>query len=276
MDIKCCICNGEGQEAPYKKIGDFSLWRCRKCNLVYFKDSPDGQDGFIRQAKDVLNKREREKVEYWSFPHLYDKHKDVFSYYFAERLSRIKQFKPDLYSLFDIGCGYGFWLRFCKDRGLDVEGMDAAAEAVDYAREVLKLDVAESSLEGYEFKRSYDVMVMCDILEHLPQPNNELKKISQALSDSGVLFIQVPNLLGFKLPLFHGFGLPYHIWQFSVPSLNLLLEKNGFKILKYWTGVLGVIGVYERGGPGILDDISWYLARQFRIGNRLMVLARKV
>ena len=262
MDIKCCICDGQWPERLYKKIGDFSLWRCLKCNLVYFKEPPSGGDGFIGQAKEELKKDKREKVEYWSFPHLYDKYKDVFYYYFSERLNRIRQFKPDLHSVFDVGCGYGFWLKFCRDRGLEAEGIDASAEAITYAREVLGLELEESTLEDYVFKRAYDAVVMCDILEHLPQPNEQLQRISQIIPSSGVLFIQVPSLLGFKLPPFHGFGLPYHIWQFSPRSLNLLLKKNGFKIMQYWTGVLGVIGAYEKGrvysmiSPGIWQNIS--------------------
>ena len=275
MDIRCCICEGRGQESFFRKIGDYSLWRCRQCGLVYFKDSPAAGGGFIRQAKDELKREHREKVEYWSFPHLYDKYKEVFRHYFSERLNRIRQFAPNLNSLFDIGCGYGFWLKFCEDMGLHAEGMDNSSEAVAYAANNLKLKVEESTLEDYDFKRAYDAIVMCDILEHIRRPNEQLQKIHLAMTDSGVLFIQVPSLIGFKLPPFHGFGLPYHIWQFSLPSLSLLLKKNGFKILKHWTGSLGVIGVYEKGPPGILDGIFWYLARKLKIGNRLMVLAAK-
>ena len=226
-------------------------------------------------ARGELHNQEREKVEYWSFPDLYAKYKNIFQHYFTERLTRIKQFQPGLKTLFDAGCGYGFWLDFCQERGIEVKGIDILDEAVGYARREFNLDAEKYSLEDYTFDRKYDAIVICDLLEHLAEPNGQLRKIREALQERGVLFVQVPNLLGFKLPAFHGFGLPYHIWQFDIHTLSMLLNKNGFRVLKWWTGVLGVIGVYESGGPNICDNIIWQLARHLKIGNRLMVAAKK-
>ena len=275
MEIRCCICSDKDNERLYRKIGDYSLWRCARCKLVYFKEPPAHQVGFISDARQDLDTRQREKVEYWSFPHLYEKHKPVFHRYFSERLSRIRAFQPEVRAMFDIGCGYGFWLKYCQDNGIAGEGLDISEEAVKYAQETLRLTVKLATLETFAFKRDYDAMVICDLLEHLPEPNSQLLKIRAALSSSGVLFIQVPNLLGLKLPPFHGFGLPYHIWQFSIPTLKKLLQKNGFTVLRCWTGVMGVVGVYESGGPGIMDTFTWEVARRLKLGNRLMVLAKK-
>ena len=276
MKNKCCICEADSG-LDYKKILDYSLLKCKKCGLVYLDEIPSIEDDFIERAKDeVGNKNNKERVEYWSFPGFFKKHKRVFDYYFEERLKRIRQFKPKINSLFDIGCGYGFWLKFCLERGIDARGIDLSDEAINYAKRELNLNVERYSLEDYRFNSAYDVIVMCDILEHLQEPNSQLKKIYQALSGDGVVFIQVPNLLGFKLPPFHGFGLPYHFWQFDISTLGLLLRKNGFKVLEWWTGVMGVIGVYESGGPTFLDSLTWKLARQLKIGNRLMVAAKKI
>ena len=276
MENRCCICKESGSGIFYKKISDRVLLSCKNCRLVYLDKLPDENNDFIKTAKAEISRKDREKVEYWSFPDLYEKYKKVFLYYFNERLNRIKQFKPDIKSLFDIGCGYGFWLEFCKDRGIDIGGIDLSEEAVSYAKTRLCLNTERSSLEDYEFNKNYDVIVVCDLLEHLYEPNAQLKKINRALSKTGILFIQIPNLLGFKLPPFHGFGLPYHIWQFDIRTLKKLLEKNDFEILRWWTGVMGVIGVYESGDPSIFDRIMWQLAKRLKIGNRLMAVAKKI
>ena len=68
-------------------------------------------------------------------------------------------------------------------------------------------------------------------------------------------------------------GLPHHIWQFSRSSLRQLLNSAGFQIASMQTGIMGVIGVYERGGPSWSDQINWSLARTLGIGNRLAVVA---
>lgn len=276
MKLNCCICEKEKSDRIYKKIEGFTLWQCPRCGLVYLKEPPKNNNNFILAASQDLDKDKKQKVVYWSFPNFYEKHEAVFKGYFTERLARIRRFKPDVNSMLDIGCGYGFWLKFCRDEGIDAKGLDLSDEAINYARTSLKLDVEKRTLEDYEFDKKYDTIVMCDLLEHLHEPNEALKKINAGLSKAGLFFIQVPNLLGFKLPPAYTFCLPYHIWQFDVRTLGMLLRKNGFEILDWWTGILGVIGVYESGGPGILDKMTWQVARTLKVGNRLIVAAKKV
>jgi 2-polyprenyl-3-methyl-5-hydroxy-6-metoxy-1,4-benzoquinol methylase len=273
--MQCCICEEKREGKVYRRVEEYTLGQCPVCRLVYLKDHACRQDSFIADARQELKTDNREKVEYWSFPHLYEKHKSVFEGFFAERFARIRSSVSSFSSMFDIGCGYGFWMKYCQDRGIVTKGIDLSPETVEYATKTLALDASAASLEEYSFDRRYDVMVMCDILEHVEEPNSQLQKIRGALNDAGVLFVQVPNLLGFKLPLRHGFGLPYHLWQFNIKTLTQLLEKNGFLVLKWWTGVMGVVGVHEAGGPRILDHLTWNLARHLKAGNRLMVAARK-
>lgn len=273
MKINCCICETNSYEVPYKVIKGFHLVKCKKCKLIYLKEFNQYIEDFISKAEKDLDKNNNDKVEYWGFPHIYEKYKDVFDYYFTERLVRIRCFKNDIKSVFDIGCGYGFWMKFCQEKGLEVEGIDISEEAVDWAKNMYGLDAKRILLEKFQFEKRYDAIVMCDILEHLIEPNQQLLKVKKALNPDGIIYIQVPNLLGFKIPPSQGFGLPFHIWQFNLNTLNKLLERNGFRVIAKWTGIMGVIGVYERGGPAYWQKILWKIAKVFNIGNRLQVIA---
>lgn len=273
--MQCCICEDKKEGRVYRTVEKYTLGQCPECGLVYLQGDSRTQHSFIADARQELNDQKREKVEYWSFPHLYEKHKPVFEGFFQERFERICSCVPSFSSMFDIGCGYGFWMKYCRDKGIEVKGIDLSPETVEYAVKTLRLDARVASLEEYAFDRRYDVMVMCDILEHIGEPNAQLKKIRESLNDNGVLFVQVPNLLGFKLPPRHGFGLPYHLWQFKIATLRRLLEKNGFTVVQWWTGVMGVVGVHESGGPTLRHRLLWGCARHLKIGNRLMVAARK-
>lgn len=275
MKNQCCVCRKPTVIKFYKKIADYVLVKCTQCNLIYLKDVISNDSDFIKKAKeDLRGSSDREKVEYWSFPNLYKKYKKIFDNYFYEKLNRIKKFRKGVKSIFDIGCGYGFWLKFCNDKGLDVSGIDNSEEVIEWIKNNYNLPVEFGSLKEYQFKKKYDAIIMCDVLEHLIDPNSALEKIKMGLVKEGVLFLQVPNVLGFKLPLSHGYGLPFHLWQFNKHTLEKLLRKNGFRLLDCWTGVMGVIGIYENGGPSILDRLTWFFARRFGLGNRLMLIAQ--
>lgn len=276
--LKCAICESDQHEKHFRCIGNYDLLRCSKCGLVYISYVVDGVvegDSFIKSAKDALPQSGKERVEYWSFPHLYRKYQHIFDAFFRERLGRLRKYRRAFRSMLDIGCGYGFWMKFCQDRGIDVYGLDSSPEVVGWARKNLALTVENISLEEFNSGRNYDTIVLCDILEHLVSPNQQLKKIRDMLSKDGLIYIQVPNVLGFKLPPGHGHGLPHHLWQFSYRSLKRLLEKNGFKVLNHWTGASSVIGIYEKGGPSFRMKVYWKLARALKLGNRLQVLAKK-
>lgn len=272
--IKCCICNSSQHEVFYKQVGENTLLRCRKCGLVYLKHFSEEKD-FIGDAQSELDKNNTEKVEYWSFPELYKKHKNVFDNFFKDRLAKITRNNRPHSSMLDIGCGYGFWLNFCKERGFDVLGIDVSETAISWVKHHFKIPVMISSVESFSSEITFDAIVMCDVLEHFLEPVEQLIKLRDMLSDDGVLYIQVPNLIGFKLRNGQGYHLPYHIWQFSLRSMKNLLNKSGFEILDNYCGVMGVIGVYENGGPGLTDKIRWKLSASLKVGNRLQVVAKK-
>ena len=271
--LSCCICETDNHNTHYKWVNGYELVKCDECGLVYL-DQHELEGDFIESSKRDEKKNDTQKIEYWSFPHLYEKYQDVFNGFFQERYERIYRCNPHAHSLVDIGCGDGFFMNFCSKRGWEAEGIDLSPEAVAYARRQFHLKATLSTLESFTFTKSYDVMILCDVLEHLTDPDSQLKRIHDHMDRHGLLFIQVPNVLGLKIPLNHGYGLPFHLWQFNVKSLTLLLQKNGFRIINYWTGIQGVIGSYERGGPNLKEKCEWYIARRLNIGNRLMAIAR--
>ncbi|MBT3628186.1 MAG: class I SAM-dependent methyltransferase [Rhodospirillaceae bacterium] len=231
------------------------------------------QEFFDDAAAD--HKESADAIEYWSFPSLYDRYQSVFESFFAERWNRLREAHSDIRSLLDIGCGYGFFLRHVKSVVPTVSGVEIDLEAAQYARRRFDLPVSHMPIERYDSKAPLDCMVMCDVLEHLHKPDYALRRCRDMLAPGGIVFLQVPNHVGFRLPRGHSWGLPHHIWQFNPKSLRRLVESCGLIPEDHYTGVLGVIGAYERGGPTMRERVEWLLARKLGLGNRLMMIARK-
>ena len=269
----CCICNSD-KNSLYKIVGKYRLLRCNKCSLVYLDQDNSNQKKFIEDAKTNLKNKKKEKVEYWSFPELYAKYRKVFESFFNERLRIIKKYNKNIKDLLDVGCGYGFWMNYCEKRGIECGGIDISSEAVDFARNNLKLDAWKKDLMDFKTHKKYDLIMVFDVLEHLKDPNKALAKCRNLLKKGGLLYIQVPNLTGFKITPNHGYGLPYHLWQFSFKTLSALLKKNGYNVLDHWTGPMGVIGEYEKNENLFLKKIIWKVASKLYLGDRLQVIAR--
>ena len=271
----CCICESKGASRDYRVIDGYVLIKCQECGLVYLDNSATDQTAFFKDAAENVDAKDK-KVEYWGFPEMYHKYSFVFEEYFGERLSRCMKLKKDIKNMFDIGAGFGFWMNYCRANKLEVKGIDISEEAVKHGRKSLKLDIEKSSLDDFSWGKKYDLYNFCDVLEHLENPNKGLRMIYDAMKPESLLYVQVPDVLGFRIPRNHGLGLPYHRWQFNYRTLRMLLKKNGLEVVKRWSGAQGVIGRYERSEVDLKVKIEWFLAKKLKLGNRLMLICKKV
>ena len=97
--------------------------------------------------------------------------------------------------MLDIGCGGGFFLKAAEERGWEPHGIDIVPGFVEFAQKELQLkNVHRRSLEELEYDRHFfDVIVLWDLIEHLPHPVNFLKTINRLLRPDGLLVIWTPN-----------------------------------------------------------------------------------
>jgi len=81
---------------------------------------------------------------------------------------------------------------------------------------------------------SFDVITMWHSLEHVPTPRHLLEEARRLLTWNGKLVVAVPNLdsLGFRIFRAHwcGLDLPRHLTHFTPWTLQLMLERTGFRV----------------------------------------------
>ena len=114
-------------------------------------------------------------------------HGDFFKRFVAGRSGR----------LLDMGCGLGFFLKaMAPYKAWDAYGCEISPAAVRYAREQLRLDnVICTRLQDADLPRaSFDMIVMWDVLDHIPHPDPLLSHCRTLLKEDGVLFIRSPNV----------------------------------------------------------------------------------
>lgn len=154
-------------------------------------------------------------------------------------LKKIGKFtKPG--SLLELGCSYGFFLKRAKEDGWGVKGLEWSGEACSYAVNQLDLDVSDESLQEITLTQwKFDVVTAWHVLEHLADPLQELSNIRNLLNPRGIFSFTTPNIdsLQFRLLAnkWEWFSPPAHLYMFGISSINNLLEKSGFEILKLET-----------------------------------------
>jgi SAM-dependent methyltransferase len=160
---------------------------------------------------------------------------------FPEILGWIQRYKSSG-EFFEIGCGMGYFLEFARQNGYNVSGIEYAELGVKTCRSKFGLDVQRGSFEDLPIQPDrYDVMFMGDVLEHLVQPLEMLRKAHSMLKPSGVLAAEVPSMFNSLTGRMAVAGMrvlrtkkkmgmpPYHVNEFTPKTLRLMIERAGFK-----------------------------------------------
>ncbi|HUL00753.1 MAG TPA: class I SAM-dependent methyltransferase [Nitrospirota bacterium] len=103
----------------------------------------------------------------------------------------------------EIGCGNGATLEYLKAKGAAyVAGVDINAKAIAVA-ETKGLDaafVADIEKDDLPFEKNYfDCIILADVLEHLYNPWDAVRKIRSYLRVDGDMLISIPNVKYYKL-----------------------------------------------------------------------------
>ena len=149
----------------------------------------------------------------------------------------------------EIGIGNGFVIRYLRDKELNVTTLDIAHE--------LRPDVAGAVL-AIPFKNgSFDVVVCCEVLEHLPYSEfskalKEIHRVSRkhvvlSLPDVTTVYrinIELPRIRPIKKLIVHPFHRPaqhafdgYHYWEigkigYPLKKVKLDITSLDFNMIK--------------------------------------------
>lgn len=268
--LSCCICGNSAESKVFKKIDSHVLQRCLDCQLIRLSQVAIAPEEFLSDAAEQTDG----KVEYWGYPEYFKKYADVFNHFFEDRFEKINSHLEIEGEWLDVGSGYGLWQNFLKKKKQSSFGIEIEKKAFLHAQtDGVEIDLV--SIQSFKTDKRFAAITMCDVLEHVEEPLEVLQKCKDLLLPGGMLYIQVPNVIGLKYPYGDTLGLPHHLWQFNPRTLQLLTQKAGFQTIKAWTGIQGVIRYYEQGGPSLWRLGLWKLARLTGRGNRLQLLVRK-
>lgn len=200
---------------PGFEEAEFNSVLCRKCGFLAFEPRPDGAD--IERKYRYLGAHPSTQGEAMS-------HVDIDRRRSEELYARLSGRLPDPpAAILDFGGGTG---------GMMSRFLDAGYECwvVDYVETTIPgVSRLGRTVDDIPPAQRFELIICSHVLEHLAEFVGMIQRLAEHLTDTGILYVEVP------LEVWDGIPLPpepvTHFNFFTVPSLRIALERAGVRLL---------------------------------------------
>ncbi len=228
----CPVCDGASlwlYKVDYRKV---RIGRCDSCGAQFM--NPPYSDEHLAHYYEEYN--EAEQIGLWQ---------EALTYCHDFYLSLIERFGR-VGHLLDIGCGNGHLIRAALARGWTAEGFDVSDASTKRVTKELGITVHVGDFLNVDWpEKSFDLVTMHHVLEHVKEPAAYICRIHLLLRDDGLVFIASPNIRGLSHRLkdtLERLGIRrknvgkyydthHHVIYFDPKTLKELLTRNGFEVV---------------------------------------------
>lgn len=161
---------------------------------------------------------------------------DVLRGQFRQELDLLKRCGSNGGDLLELGCAYGYFLDVAQSN-YKVNGLEICQEAVDdcQARGLAGVRQGSISIETVNSMPMVDVVVLLDVIEHLPDPSEALAAAVSKLRPGGLLLITTGDFssLCARIMARHWRLMtpPQHLWFFTPRSLKQIGESLNLELV---------------------------------------------
>lgn len=149
----------------------------------------------------------------------------------------------------EVACGRGGFALVLASKGAAIFGADFSGAALNIARqrdignEARPIPFAQADAQQLPYPdESFDIVVSCETIEHLPDPQQGLREMARVCRTDGLLYLTTPNY-------FNAMGL-YYLYArlrgrkatpgedqpydrvFLFPQVRRMLSRAGWKIMR--------------------------------------------
>ncbi|MEI6167046.1 MAG: methyltransferase domain-containing protein [bacterium] len=135
--------------------------------------------------------------------------------------------------ILDIGCGLGYLTYALRRAGYCATGLDVSSKAVIAARQRYGDFFICEDVDRYRVVGAgqYDVIIMCEVVEHVATPRDIFKASLELLAPDGQLIVTTPNRSFYDSGvLWETDPPPVHLWWFSEEGVRGLGAKLGCSV----------------------------------------------
>jgi 2-polyprenyl-3-methyl-5-hydroxy-6-metoxy-1,4-benzoquinol methylase len=232
IHVNCCFCNKDESKVLYHK-GAFRIVKCKLCGLIY--TSPRLSDDALKALYDSHYYRSPDPLTLGYEDYKKDWYNIIKT--FQKRWVVIEKHLSNKGRVLDIGCAYGYLLKYLKDEKYETCGIEMATDVAQYVRDTLGIEVHTKQLREMSFPDNYfDVIILWDVIEHFTNPQLELLEIYRILKPGGIFSVITPDSGSLQAKIWRGKWVEYlrpseHLYFFSKKVLIEKISEIGFDVL---------------------------------------------
>jgi len=222
---------------------EFSIKKCKDCSFVFVNPRfrNDLYDLVYNDAKVEQNSMKEWINKEGDLKHLYNTHHKWSATrilmrsisYLYKRFEKPKNENQRQIRLLDYGCGFGHLLDLCRVFEIDAVGIDIDLYRIQYCRNK-GLNVCKP--DELDAEQKFDIVVSTSVIEHINDPNEYLRDISERLESGGYLQLTGlnPKIINKeKKTGRYRLVMPLeHVNYFTPNSLDILAGKYDLKRIK--------------------------------------------
>ena len=239
-NIEACPVCGSNSKQKYAEKFDIEIAKCSDCGLIFSIKHPNdfadlySNDSYLSESISAYDDSRAYRIERFATERV-----GILRETFAGRFDEHKRA-----SLLDIGCGTGWFLEHASET-FDVAGVEYSETLLNFLRERFGFEVYKTV---DELSRGFDYITAFDVIEHVPDPLDFLRRIKGLLNHDGVCLIYTPNS---SSAAFLGdvnennlICPPHHLYYFNEKSFSRALSIVGLRLLSHKTRGLDFFDLY--------------------------------
>ncbi len=188
-------------------------FQCIFCDFIFQHPIPSQDELKLLYNKNYFESNYKKSKEYRLRKIQYQKDKKIILEFFKDKKNK---------KVLDYGCGNGEFLSLFKSKKFGYE-LNDSAEVNKKINRISKKEV---------FQKKFDMIIMRGVIEHLPDFDEIIKKLSKCLVKNGLFYITATpntnNLTFFLSKKDFNQNTPRHIFHFNNVNLSLFFLKRNF------------------------------------------------
>jgi SAM-dependent methyltransferase len=221
--MNCTVCNSNNTELRFLKDG-YRILHCIDCTHVFTDFTPTLTEVNQIYSDDYFFKGGAGYEDYTLEKDMLIKRGE----YYATKISRL--ITPG--KVLDVGAAAGFILKGFINKGWQGIGIEPNNSMAEYGKKELGINIKRGTIETVELEDEFDLVILIQVMAHIYDLHNSMKRINSFLKPGGHVLIETWNKDSLTARLFgkywHEYSPPGTLNYFSKKTLNQLMLRYDF------------------------------------------------